>query len=85
MAGVTTSSRAQMDVEFQLRRQNDELCRALDFERNRAAQAERAADELRAYSRTNELQLQSSMLTVDKDSDSLGQEPTKLRKEGSSI
>ncbi|OIW27610.1 hypothetical protein CONLIGDRAFT_633977 [Coniochaeta ligniaria NRRL 30616] len=85
VAGTASSSHAQMNVELKLWRENADLRQALDLEKNRAAQAERVAEELRTYSRTKELQLQSSMLAVANDSDALGQEATKLRRENQSL
>lgn len=84
-AGAASTSHAQMNVELKLWRENADLRQALEFEKNRAAQAERVAEELRTYSRTKELQLQSSMLAVANDSDALGQEATKLRKENQGL
>jgi len=83
--GATSSTRADMDIEVELWRENAELRQALDLERNRAAQAERAADELRTSSRTKELQLQSTVLAVANDTDALGQELAKLCQENQSL
>lgn len=83
--GAASSSQDQRDVELKLWRENADLRHALDVEKNRAAQAERVAEELRTYSRTQELQVQSSLLAVANDSDALGQEATKLRKENQDL
>jgi hypothetical protein len=80
-AGTSEAGQVKMESELSLWHENGELRRQLEFERARAAQAERVAEELRTYARAKEEHLHASMRAVASDSDALGAEISKLRTE----